>query len=108
MILSNTGFIQEHHIKPVKDSLSGLNLLSDLTFYLLFFSAKLFFKYVAKIMVDMYFHLKSEGLSRRSVSLKKAKIMDIWDSQLDPEAPHATQSWEERKSTLESLVLAKM
>ena len=48
-------------------------------------------------MVDMYFHLKSEGLSRRSVSLKKAKIMDIWGLTVRPLKPPTTQSWEEKE-----------
>lgn len=54
-------------------------------------------------MVDMYFHLKSEGLSRRSVSLKKAKIMDIWGLTVRPLKPPTTQSWEEKEEHLESL-----
>lgn len=48
-------------------------------------------------MVDMYFHLKSEGLSRRSVSLKKAKMMDIWGLTVRPLKPPTTQSWEEKE-----------
>lgn len=48
-------------------------------------------------MAHMYFHLKSEGLSRRSVTLKKAKVMDIWGFTVRLLKAPVTQSWEEKE-----------